>query len=130
MYSTSYEFINRNKNPVRNPKITANNNETNNAANCKPPCFTGLELRAGVRPLRPPQNMALRIPPRKAIIIPSMGYPDSFTLIAYLSYKKYKMGPMIPNKMDANGSMITQALELIKMPVLIIEAMILSKLIF
>lgn len=69
----SSEFINLIKNPVINPNTTANTKDTSRAANCKPPCFTGFKLRAGDLPFRPPQNIALNIPPSIAIIILSMG---------------------------------------------------------
>lgn len=70
---TSYEFVNRNTKPVISPKITENNKETRTAANCSPPCLIGSELKEGVLLLRPAQNIELKIPPRIAIIILSIG---------------------------------------------------------
>lgn len=55
------------------PKIMAIKKETIRAANSKPPCLIGSLLKAGVLPFLPPANIELRIPPRKAINIPSSG---------------------------------------------------------
>jgi hypothetical protein len=71
--------------PVIKPNITANNNETSNAANWRPPCFTAYVLKAGVLPFRPPANIALKIPPKNAINIPSIGYPNYCTFYPYRS---------------------------------------------
>lgn len=62
--------------------MTENSNETRRAANCKPPCFMGSELKAGVLLLRPAQKIALKIPPRIAIRMLSIGYPVYCNLTA------------------------------------------------
>lgn len=59
--------------PVTAPNTKEKSSETSKAANCRPPCLTGSELKAGVRPFRPPQNIALRTPPRIAMTILSIG---------------------------------------------------------
>lgn len=84
--SVSYDPVKRRMNPVIKPKTIEKIKDTTTAANCKPPCLTGFELNAGVLPFLPPQNIALKVPPRNAITIPSIGYPQLCIGSAYRSY--------------------------------------------